>query len=213
VFARIAAILCVIASAVGAEEDTTVARCLSCHKIGPDRIDIVGIKPLASLPVEWPYLFEDGFDLNADGIAGVMRFVSSTDRPRPGIFGSHLAAARFEDFALIAAGAHGIAIDSPAEMARVRAAFEALSPDPDLPDPDALQRFEARGCSGCHVTRRFEHEGRSYMPLSDFLLHDLGEGPRRTTPLWGCPTCLDAPGHVERPSVPATAQSASAPDG
>jgi len=26
----------------------------------------------------------------------------------------------------------------------------------------------------------------------------LGEGPRRTAPLWGCPECLEAPGHGVR---------------
>ena len=211
--ARIAAVFCVAASVAGAEADSTVARCLSCHQTNADTIDIVGLGPLASLPEEWPFLFEDAFDLDNDGVAGVIRFVSSIDRPRPGLFGSHLAAARFEDFALIAAGAHGIAIDSPAEMARVRAAFEALSPIPDMPDAKTLAAFAARGCTNCHVTRTFDHDGQSYMPLSDFLLHDFGEGLRRTTPLWGCPTCLDAPGHVERPSVPDTAQSASATDG
>ena len=164
----------------------------------PDRIDIVGLTALDGLPEEWPFLFEDAFDLDGDGVAGRMRFVSSEDRPLAGVFGENLAAGRFEDFALIAAGAHGIPIDGPEEMAEIRAAFEALSPDPDLPfaDDAARQRFEARGCAACHVTRTFEHEGKTYMPLSDFLLHDLGEGPRRTKPLWNCPACVTGPGHA-----------------
>lgn len=45
------------------------------------------------------------------------------------------------------------------------------------------------------MTDTYEHSGRTYAPLSDFLLHDLGEGPVRTAPLWGCATCLEAPGH------------------
>jgi hypothetical protein len=39
------------------------------------------------------------------------------------------------------------------------------------------------------------------MPLSDFLLHDLGDGPKRTAPLWGCPECLDAAGHPQPPAT------------
>lgn len=191
-----------------APDGDTVAQCLSCHLIAEDRIDIVGLSALEGLPEEWQFLFEDAFDLDGDGIAGAMRFVSGQDGPRAGLFGQALAAGRFEDFALIAAGAHGIAIESPEEMARIRAAFEARSPDPagSIPDPGTLRRFEARGCADCHVTRRFEHDGAQYMPLSDFLLHDLGEGPRRTAPLWGCRECLSAPAHAPvdsaRPSTP-----------
>lgn len=172
-----------------------VTRCLSCHLTETGEIDIVGLSAMESLPEEWPFLFEDAFDMNDDGIAGVMRFVTGTGGARAGIFGEALAAGRFEDFASIAAGAHGIVIRDAAEMARIRAAFEARSPDPDLPDPSALAQFEARGCAACHVTHSFEHEGRAYMPLSDFLLHDLGDGPKRTAPLWGCPDCLTAPAH------------------
>lgn len=175
-----------------------VAQCLSCHLTGTGAIDIVGLTALEGLPEEWPFLFEDAFDLDGDGIAGAIRFVSGADGPRAGIFGAALAAGRFEDFAKIAAGVHGIPIRDAAEMARIRAAFEALSPDPGLPDPAALARFEARGCASCHVTRSFEHEGRTYMPLSDFLLHDLGDGPKRTAPLWGCPECLTAEGHSDK---------------
>jgi len=211
VLGRVLACLCVAGSLAAAEPvsevQDTVAKCLSCHLAAPDRIDIVGLTALHDLPEEWPFLFEDAYDLDGDGIAGAMRFVSGSDRPLAGIFGEKLAAGRFEDFAHIAAGAHGIVIDGPEEVARIRAAFEALSPDPGLPDSDALQRFEARGCAGCHVTRTFEHDGRTYMPLSDFLLHDLGDGPQRTAPLWGCLTCLDAPGHVEGTAPARAAQS------
>ena len=207
----------------------TVAQCLSCHLTAAGEIDIVGLTALEGLPEEWPFLFEDAFDLDGDGIAGVMRFVSGADGPRAGVFGEALAAGRFEDFAKIAAGVHGIPIRDAAEMARIRAAFEALSPDPGRPDPAALARFEARGCASCHVTRRFEHAGRTYMPLSDFLLHDLGDGPKRTAPLWGCPGCLSAPGHpglagagpapakrrrtpdARRPAGPAAADAAARP--
>lgn len=181
---------------MGAEN---VAQCLSCHLTPAGEIDIVGLTALAGLPEEWPFLFEDAYDLDGDGIAGAMRFVSGADRPRAGIYGEALAAGRFEDFAKIAAGVHGITIRDGGEMARIRAAFEALSPDPGLPDPAALARFEARGCAACHVTRSFTQDGRTYMPLSDFLLHDMGDGPRRTAPLWGCPDCLDAAGHPQRP--------------
>jgi len=192
---------------LGAEN---VAQCLSCHLTASGEIDIVGLSALEGLPEEWPFLFEDAFDLDGDGIAGAMRFVSGAEGPRAGLFGAALAAGRFEDFAKIAAGAHGIPIRDAAGMARIRAAFEALSPDPGPPDPAALARFEARGCAACHVTRRFEHAGRSYMPLSDFLLHDLGDGPRRTAPLWGCPDCLAAPDHA-RPAGPRPAAGRAAP--
>ncbi|MEL6913197.1 MAG: hypothetical protein AAFP13_01720 [Pseudomonadota bacterium] len=174
---------------------SVVAKCLSCHMTDAGGVDIVGLAAIEALPPEWPFLFEDAFDLDGDGIAGQMRFVSGGGYPLAGRFGEKLAAGRFEDFAEIAAGAHGLSISGPEEMARIRAAFEILSPDPGLPEPAALARFEARGCGDCHVTRTFDHDGRTYMPLSDFLLHDLGDGPVRTAPLWGCPACLDTPGH------------------
>lgn len=163
----------------------------------------MGLSALRGLPEEWPFLFEDAFDLDEDGIAGQMRFVSGSDGPMIAIFGQSLAAGRFEDFASIAAGAHGLTIDGPDEMASIRKAFEAYSPDPGLPFGSAEDqaRFEARGCASCHVTRRYEYNGREYMPLSDFLMHDLGEGPRRTAPLWGCADCLSAPGHDDATSA------------
>ena len=179
----------------------TVTRCLSCH-LTEGRIDIVGLRALNGLPEEWPFLYEDAFDLDGDGIAGTLRFVSGADGPLPGVYGEALAAGRFEDFAEIAADVHGIPIAGAAEMARLRDTFEFLSPDPDLPDATDLGAFEARGCAACHVTRVFEHEGKTYRPLSDFLLHDLGDGPRRTAPLWGCPECLTAPAHPSPGSNP-----------
>ncbi|MEL7215176.1 MAG: hypothetical protein AAGJ96_04470 [Pseudomonadota bacterium] len=192
-------LLCVVGAEAAAEPapGDIVSQCLSCHMVGPDQIDIIGLSALEALPEEWPFLFEDAFDLDGDGIAGRMRFVSGSERPLVGLFGSALSAGRFEDFAAIAAGAHGLVINGPGEMAQIRAAFEALSPDPGLPFCSAAAQaaFEARGCADCHVTRSFEHNGRHYMPLSDFLLHDLGDGPRRTTPLWGCPDCVTAAGH------------------
>ena len=188
------------AAVVSAESATAVdavARCLSCHLAAEGGIDIVGLRALDGLPEEWPFLFEDAFDLDRNGIAGTLRFVSGADGPLPGVYGEALAAGRFEDFAEIAADAHGIPIEGAEEMARLRATFEALSPDPEPPDATDLAAFEARGCAACHVTRAFEHDGRTYRPLSDFLLHDLGDGPRRTAPLWGCSECLTASGHAE----------------
>ncbi|MEO1732568.1 MAG: hypothetical protein AAFR45_02910 [Pseudomonadota bacterium] len=169
-----------------------VQRCLSCHLTDDGGLNIVGIRALSALPSEWPYLFEDAFDLDGDGIAGRMRYVSAADGPLAAKFGQTLAAARFEDFALIAGAAHDIDLTAPGSLAAVQAAFETLSPVPSTPFPDraAQTRFEARGCARCHVTETFEFKGRSYMPLSDFLLHDLGDGPRRTAPLWGCSTCV-----------------------
>ncbi|MEL7300808.1 MAG: hypothetical protein AAFM92_10525 [Pseudomonadota bacterium] len=174
-----------------------VAQCVSCHLTPDGGIDIVGLAALKGLPEEWPFLFEDAYDLDDDGIAGRMRFVSGKEGPSVGIFGSALSAGRFEDFASIAAGAHGITIRGEAEMRRLNAAFEVLSPSPGLPfaTDDDQARFEERGCASCHVTRTFEHAGETYMPLSDFLLHDVGDGPRRTAPLWGCPSCLKSQGH------------------
>lgn len=174
---------------------TAAERCLFCHQRPGGEIDIVGLGAMAGLPHEWPFLFEDAFDLDGDGIAGVLRLVSGEDGPIVAWYGRSLAAGRFEDFAHIAGAAHGIDVSDPDVLAGVRAAFEARSPDPAPPAAEAVARFEARGCASCHVTRTFEHEDRVYMPLSDFLLHDLGDGPVRTAPLWGCPGCLEAEGH------------------
>lgn len=195
--AALAAALAVSAGSPGAADPRPdpVTRCLSCHLTEDGAVDIAGLAALEALPPEWPLLFEDAFDLDDDGVAGRVRHVSGDGRPLIGRYGRELAAARFVDFAGIAATAHGIPIDGTDTLDRIHEAFEARSPDPVPTDPAALARFEARGCASCHVTEAFEHEGRIYRPLSDFLLHDLGHGPVRTAPLWGCPECLDAPGH------------------
>lgn len=170
-----------------------VERCLSCHLTETGDIDIVGLRALRDLPEEWLFLFEDEIDRDGDGIAGRIRFVSGSGMPLVARFGSALAAARFEDFARIAGAAHGIPLDDPAVLAKVEADFLALSPDPVSPFANEAERlaFEAHGCAACHVTRSYSHDGRDVMPFSDFLLHDLAAGPRRTTPLWGCPACVD----------------------
>ncbi len=184
--------------------DVPVHECLVCHVDRSGMLDIVGLAALESLPQEWSFLFEDSFDLDGDGVAGRIRFVSTPEGPKVAKFGKALAAATFEDFAKIAAAVHAVPIAGPGVMARLRAAFLARSPDPGLPFPDAAAqaRFEDRGCASCHVTRSFEHNGRTYQPLSDFLLHDLGDGPRRTQPLWGCPECLLAAPHAVWPDLP-----------
>lgn len=198
--ARLIAGLLAAATGAAADPDPDPVRlCLSCHLVAPDRIDIVGLEALANLPEEWPFLFEDPFDMDGDGVAGEIRIVHGRDGPSVGIYGRWLSAGSFEDFATIAGAAHGVDVAQPETLAAIRDEFEALSPMPDLPSADdaALRGFEARGCTACHVTHSFEHDGRTYMPLSDFLLHDLGDGPRRTAPLWGCPSCLEGPGHPE----------------
>ncbi|MEL7126111.1 MAG: hypothetical protein AAGK30_07770 [Pseudomonadota bacterium] len=180
-----------------AEDDpiaTAIEQCLSCHLQEDGQIDIVGVRALSGLPVEWPFLFEDAYDLDGDGIAGRIRFVSGDSGPMIAKYGKSLAAARFADFARIAGAAHGVDLSAPGVLDALETAFEVRSPEPHwpFPDPGTQARFEARGCAGCHVTETFELDGRTYMPLSDFLLHDLGQGLRRTAPLWGCRDCLDA---------------------
>ena len=196
----LAALLAVAASATADPRPTALDRCLSCHE-GPDgAIDIVGLSALEGLPFEWQIVHEDAFDLDGDGVAGAVRFVSGGGHPLPARYGRTLAAGRFEDFALIAGAAHGIDVSDPALLAEITSAFLARSPDPGPPpSADALARFEARGCATCHVTESYEHGGRRYAPLSDYLLHDLGDGPVRTAPLWGCPSCLEAEGHPGLP--------------
>lgn len=191
------ALLIAAAPALPEPGPSAVQQCLSCHVDARGALDIVGLGALESLPPEWPFLFEDAYDLDGDGVAGAMRFVSTDTRPRAAKYGMSLAASRFEDFALIAGEAHGIDLSHPGDMRAVKDAFLVRSHDPDLPfaDLEAQDRFEARGCAACHVTHTFTHGERTYMPLSDFLLHDLGDGPRRTAPLWGCSHCLTGPGH------------------
>ncbi|MEL6550298.1 MAG: hypothetical protein AAFQ54_08620 [Pseudomonadota bacterium] len=169
-----------------------VAQCLSCHVTDDGTLDIVGLKALSALPEEWQFVFEDAFDLDADGIAGRMRFVSGADGPQAAKFGQSLAAGRFEDFAALAGAAHDVDLSEPGTTAKVRAAFEALSPAPVSPFANQADQaaFEARGCADCHTTQSFDFEGQDVMPLSDFLLHETDEGPRRTAPLWGCRSCL-----------------------
>ncbi|MGF1446709.1 MAG: hypothetical protein ACFBRM_11005 [Pikeienuella sp.] len=193
-----ALLIATAAAAAAAPPHAAVDQCLYCHLDEAGTLDIVGVRALAGLPAEWPFLFEDAFDLDGDGIAGAMRFVSAGERPRAAKYGQSLAAASFEDFALIAGAAHGIDLSQPAVMAAVKRAFQERSLDPQLPFAtlEAQARFEARGCAACHVTRSYVYQGKTYMPLSDFLLHDLGAGPRRTKPLWGCPDCLTGPGHA-----------------
>ena len=193
-----ALVLCLLIAPGSSGADTTsqtVKQCLACHEVQAGQIDIVGLRALSALPPEWPFLFEDEFDLDSDGIAGRIRFVPGDPVPLIAKYGKSLAAARFEDFALIAGAAHDIDLSSPGVIAELKSAFETRSPEPFWPFPDAesQRRFEARGCAGCHVTETFEFEGRALMPLSDFLLHDVGNGLQRTAPLWGCLSCLEAP--------------------
>ncbi|MEL6504923.1 MAG: hypothetical protein AAFO61_08660 [Pseudomonadota bacterium] len=152
------------------------------------KLNIVGIKELQGLPEFWPLLFEDQFDRDEDGVSGTAQFVSGGGKPLLGKWGERLAAARFEDFAKIAGAAHNIKIDN--DMDRIKAVFERLSPAPTSPfsSPQDLATFKAEGCAACHVTQTYAFEGKTLMPLSDFLLHDLGDGKgeRRTKPLWGC---------------------------
>lgn len=195
-----AAALCLalIAGLLHAEPAPSVVdQCLACHLSSDGQIDIVGIRALSALPDEWPFLFEDSYDLDGDGIAGRLRYVSGDPVPMVAKFGKSLAAARFEDFALIAGAAHDIDLSEPGILSKLKAEFEARSPAPAKPFPDlaAQARFEARGCARCHVTETFEFEGQTYMPLSDFLLHDLGDGLRRTAPLWGCADCVEVAPH------------------
>ena len=192
--AALAAALSVAAPA-HADPQEAVRRCLACHLVPGGATDVVGLGAMASLPPEWPFLHEDAFDLDGDGVAGRVQHVSGGGEALVGLYGRRLAAARLEDFAAIAAVAHGIDLSAPGALDAVLDAFLARSPDPVPPPPEALARFEERGCAGCHVTDAFDHEGREYRPLSDFLMHDLGDGPVRTAPLWGCPACLEADGH------------------
>ena len=82
-------------------------------------------------------------------------------------------------------------------MQEIRQTFEALSPDPTVPFLNKAEErvFEARGCAGCHVTHTFEFEGEVLMPMSDFLLHETSAGFRRSTPLWGCRSCIFEAAH------------------
>lgn len=189
------AVALVALTAAGAEAEpaqSTVQRCLSCHLTPDGSIDIIGLSALDALPPEWPFLYEDAFDLDADGVAGRMRMVSGAGRPLVGKYGSQLAAGRFRDFAMIAGAAHDIALSDPETLAAIEAAFLARSPAPVSPfaSDGEMQRFEARGCASCHVTRSFRFDGQEVMPLSDFLLHDVGNGLKRTAPLWGCEACV-----------------------
>lgn len=155
-------------------------------------LNIIGVTELRHLPAEWPMLFEDVYDRDGDGIAGRVRFVSGNGAPMIGKWGASLAAARFEDFAKIAGAAHDI--DVSEDMGAIYALFAQLSPRPPAPfatDTDR-QKFVSRGCSACHVTQSYTFDGRPITPLSDFLLHDLGDGETRTTPIWACTgRCLD----------------------
>ena len=175
-------------SAPSAETEKLVEQCLACHIDKEGRFDIVAVAALEAMPDQWPLQFEDAFDLDGDGVAGRVQYVSGGGRPLIARWGSSLAAARFADFALIAGAAHAIAIDGKASLDAIQREFEARSLEPISPFTSSKerQRFESSGCAACHVTQTFEAAGVTYMPLSDFLLHDLGEGKgRRTKPLWG----------------------------
>ncbi|MEO0543282.1 MAG: hypothetical protein AAFY99_05635 [Pseudomonadota bacterium] len=176
---------------------SAVEQCLSCHVQADGLIDIIGLQALSALPAEWQYLFEDAYDLDGNGIAGAMRYVSGSNGPLPARFGTKLAAASFDDFAKIAGAAHNIVL-SEEVIEQVRQVFEERSPRPVSPFPDAASQreFVTRGCADCHVTRTYEFRGETVMPLSDFLLHDLGDGLQRTTPLWGCEGCTDGNPHT-----------------
>lgn len=200
----LSAIALIIAITTASAEDQTdkaISQCLTCHVTPSGQLDIVGVRALSALPPEWPFLYEDAFDLDGDGVSGRIRYVSGDPVPLVAKFGKSLAAARFEDFAQIAGAAHDIDLSTPGLMAQLKSAFEHRSPapTPSFATPTDQARFEAQGCARCHVTESFRFEGRQVMPLSDFLLHDLGDGPRRTAPLWGCPDCVARAPHSDVP--------------
>ncbi len=180
-----------LAGPLAADDPTAIQKCLSCHMVGA-QLDITGVAALRHLPPFWPMLFEDAQDRDGDGIAGRARFVSGSGSPILGKWGKNLAAARFEDFAQIAGDAHDI--DVSGDLDAIYNAFVALSPSPPEPfetEADA-HLFTEKGCAACHVTQSYDFEQRQVTPLSDFLLHDLGDGETRTAPLWRCSgECLD----------------------
>lgn len=191
-------------SAVAAGPNQTIKACLSCHINRAGKIDIVGIKALDALPPDWQMRYEDAFDLDSNGIAGRIQFVSGHGKPLIAKWGSNLAAARFEDFALIASAAHAVPLENDATIKAVKDAFAARSPSPTSPfaTEGERSRFKAQGCPLCHVIETFEFEGQEVMPLSDFLLHDLDDDPsgkaRRTKPLWGYRKSLWQTAHAQR---------------
>ncbi len=190
-------------SAIAAETDQTIKACLSCHIDRAGKLDIVGIKALDALPPDWQMRYEDAFDMDSNGIAGRIQFVSGHGTPLIAKWGSNLAAARFEDFALIASAAHAVPLENGATIRAVKDAFAARSPSPTTPFATEGERahFEAQGCPLCHVTETFEFEGQELMPLSDFLLHDLNDPSgkaKRTKPLWGYRKSLWQTAHAQR---------------
>ncbi|WP_114008393.1 hypothetical protein [Cohaesibacter intestini] len=198
-----ACLLATHALANAASKDQTIRACLSCHIDEAGKLDIVGIKALDALPPDWQMRFEDAFDMDSDGIAGRLQFVSGHGQPLIAKWGSNLAAARFEDFALIASAAHAVPLESDAIIKTVKEAFAARSPSPTSPFATEGERgrFDAQGCPLCHVTETFEFEGQDVMPLSDFLLHDMGgpnDKPKRTKPLWGYSQSLWQTAHAQR---------------
>ncbi|MEO1551675.1 MAG: hypothetical protein AAFR93_14800 [Pseudomonadota bacterium] len=182
-------------------DPTPVQQCLSCH-LYQGQLNIVGVDALNHLPETWPLMYADPDDRDGDGIAGRVSFVSGGGTPLIGKWGRNLAAAHLADFAKIAGAAHDIPLDGALDQ--IEAAFERLSPQPSataFATPQLRQRFNARGCAGCHVTASFAYQGRDITPLSDFLLHDLGYGERRTTPLWYCDADCLARAHTELPGA------------
>jgi len=178
-------------------DSAAAQKCLACHLEADGQLDIVGIRALSAVPPEWTFFFEDAFDLDGDGIAGRLRYASTDGLP---MTGQVRPVPRRRPVRRFCADRWSCAWD---RSIRARSSGRAQSsvrsplavPDWPFPEPAVQARLEARGWARCHVTRSFEFEGRQYMPLSDFLLHDLGEGLHRTAPLWVCPDCLTAEAH------------------
>lgn len=164
----------------------SVSKCLSCHLTDNGKLNITGVKEIEGLPDTWSLLFFDPFDLNDDGISGQISIVNGGGTPLIAKWGSNLAAFKFEDFADIASEVHDININSQLEMDNIRKLFKSLSPEPihQVLEPSTSKIFVEHGCSSCHVLESYILEEKIVFPYSDFLLHDVGYGLKRTAPLW-----------------------------
>ncbi len=157
---------------------------------------IIGMGLLEAIPEELIASWADPDDADNDGISGRMNIVNGGYVGRFGY-----SATQHSVEAQVLAALEGEMSVTSADISNEHLTqlvrYMQLLAVPAARTPDLLQHegwdeFNDFGCADCHKTEAqtgahplVELRNQTIRPFTDLLLHDLGQGEIRTTPLWG----------------------------